>query len=119
MTKIGNVLKHLRIAARIKQKKMADQLGISPTYLSMIENGQREPSVEILEKYAASLNVPMAFLVLQSENNPPGLNSEQLELFEQIRKLLFDFQELKSRSASKNEHEKEAKRTQSPENSHH
>lgn len=114
MTQMGSILKHLRIASRIKQKTMAEQLGISPTYLSMIENDQREPSIEILEKYAGSLDVPLAFLILQTESGHQNLNSEQLELFDQIRRLLFDFQKLKSRSILKKRHGKQIEKTQDP-----
>ncbi len=110
MTQMGDVLKHLRIASRIKQKAMAEQLGISPTYLSLIENGQREPSIEILEKYAGSLNVPLAFLILQTEGDLQSLDTEQLELFEQIRRLLFDFQKLRSQSSVKKPHGKQFKK---------
>ena len=96
MQKIGNILKHLRIASRIKQKEMAKRLGISSTYLSMIENDAREPSVKLLEEYANALDVPLEFLVLQARNDLSHLDSNQQKLFEQIRKLLFDFQELKA-----------------------
>lgn len=106
MTRLGTTLKHLRIASHIKQKAMAERLGISPAYLSMIENDQREPSIEIIEKYAEILDVPVTLLTLHAENHFQDLNREQLKLFEQIRQLLFQFQKLKLRSAIEKHNEK-------------
>lgn len=95
MPTIGGILKHFRIAAKIKQKDIAKRLGISPAYLSLVESTERDISLELLEKYANALDVPVEFLMLQARE-PKNLNGEQMEVFNQIRKLLFEFQELRS-----------------------
>jgi len=45
---ISNNLKQLREARGIKQKFIAEQLGISANYYSQIENGHRPPQLEHL-----------------------------------------------------------------------
>jgi len=100
MHNIGGILKHFRIAAKIKQKDMAVMLGISPAYLSLVENTERDVSLDILEKYADALDIPVEFLILQARD-PKNLSGEQMEIFDQIRKLLFEFQELRSDSNKK------------------
>lgn len=47
---ITNNLRDLREERGIKQKFIAEQLGISPNYYSQIENGHRRPQVEQLLK---------------------------------------------------------------------
>ncbi|MCI0691612.1 helix-turn-helix domain-containing protein [candidate division KSB1 bacterium] len=100
MTNIGEILKHFRIAARIKQKDMAKILGISPAYLSLVENTERDSSLDILQKYANALDIPVEFLILQSRE-PKSLSEKQMEVFDQIRKLLFEFQNPRSKGDKK------------------
>lgn len=43
-------LKQLREKSGLTQKKVAEQAGISKNYLSMLENGTRNPSDKLKEK---------------------------------------------------------------------
>ncbi|HHQ5530631.1 TPA: helix-turn-helix transcriptional regulator [Clostridioides difficile] len=47
---IKNNLQYIRKESRISQKKFADNIGISRPYLSRIENGKVNPSLEIAHK---------------------------------------------------------------------
>ncbi len=49
---IGEALRLIRVFHNVKQRDLAQALKISPSYLSEIENGKKEPSLEILERYA-------------------------------------------------------------------
>lgn len=49
---IGEVLKRLRTIYGYKAIDMSEKLGISASYLSEIENGKKQPSLEHLKKYA-------------------------------------------------------------------
>ena len=49
---IGDVLKRLRVIYGYKASEMSKMLNISPSYLSEIENGKKQPSLEHLRKYA-------------------------------------------------------------------
>ena len=51
-----NNLREYRKEARISQKVLANDIGISRVYLSNIENGKVKPSVEIACKIAMRLN---------------------------------------------------------------
>ncbi len=57
--KIANNLKSLREERGIKQKFIAEKLGISPNYYSQIENGHRPPQVEQLLKLRDLFNVSL------------------------------------------------------------
>lgn len=53
---IKNNLFHIRKELKISQQNLAENVGISRTYLSKIENGHSNPSSEITYKKANKLN---------------------------------------------------------------
>lgn len=58
----GNVRK-LRSKKKFSQKTLADKIGISVSYVSMLERGQRSPPLDMLEKVAKALGVtPISLL---------------------------------------------------------
>jgi DNA-binding XRE family transcriptional regulator len=54
---VKNLLKLKRWEAGMKQYELANRLGCSASYLSMVENGRLEPPEEFKEKVAATLNL--------------------------------------------------------------
>lgn len=62
MKKVGNTIKSLRIKEGMTQDLLASKLNISRSSIGMYENGEREPSLEILEKIADLFNVDMNYL---------------------------------------------------------
>lgn len=93
MKKIGTILKDLRKDLKIKQKDMADKLNVSPAYICLIENNEREISLELLKKYADILSIPLEFLTFQAFE-PTNLTEEQLEKFNEIKQQMLEFQNL-------------------------
>lgn len=72
---IGQTIFRVRKEKGIKQKDLARRAGISPTYLSQIENGQRSPTLVTLEKISAEINIPLSilsFLSLDINSIPEG-----------------------------------------------
>ena len=58
-----NVFKSLRLKSGLTQQQMADALKLSRSTVGMYENGEREPSFEILEPNADYFNVDMNSLI--------------------------------------------------------
>ena len=58
----GNVRK-LRGKKNLSQKTLADKVGISVSYVSMLERGQRSPPLETIERMAKALSVTPASLL--------------------------------------------------------
>jgi transcriptional regulator with XRE-family HTH domain len=58
----GNV-RRLRAKKKMSQKALADRVGISVSYVSMLERGQRSPPLETIEKMAKALGVAPAALL--------------------------------------------------------
>lgn len=59
----GKRLKELRIKARLTQKQLADQLGVSKSVVSFYELRERTPSPDVLIKLAAIFHVSADYLL--------------------------------------------------------
>lgn len=65
---IGEVLKRLRKIYGYTALELSASLNISPSYLSEIENGKKQPSLEILKKIANAYGIRLSSLILLSES---------------------------------------------------
>lgn len=65
--KISNNLKALREERGVKQKFIAEQLGISANWYSQIENGHRPPQIEHLLKLRKIFNVTLDDIFFKDE----------------------------------------------------
>jgi transcriptional regulator with XRE-family HTH domain len=61
--RIGERLRARREDLGVSQEHVAFQAEISPTYLSQIENGQRNPSLETLFRVSVALKLDLSELV--------------------------------------------------------
>lgn len=52
----------------LKGKDAAELLGISASYLSEIEKGQKEPTLLLLHSYAKVFDIPVSSLLFFAEN---------------------------------------------------
>lgn len=69
MGNFANIFKSLRLKSGLTQQEMADKLKISRSSIGMYENGEREPSFELLEAIADFFNVDMNFLLGNKETS--------------------------------------------------
>ncbi|ABS25401.1 MULTISPECIES: helix-turn-helix domain-containing protein [Anaeromyxobacter] len=63
LTRFAGNVRRLRAKKKLSQKALADKVGISVSYVSMLERGQRSPPLETIEKMAKALGVPPANLL--------------------------------------------------------
>ena len=61
---IGDILKHLRANRSLTQEDLAAELGISASYLSLLEAGKRPATKRVLRSLAGYLDVPAGYFVL-------------------------------------------------------
>jgi len=63
LARFASNVRRLRGKKKLSQKALADKVGISVSYVSMLERGQRSPPLETIEKMAKALGVtPSALL---------------------------------------------------------
>jgi transcriptional regulator with XRE-family HTH domain len=65
---INEALRLLRVFHDLKAIELADKLGISQSYLSEIESGKKEPSLELIRKYADIFRTNPSSILLFSED---------------------------------------------------
>jgi transcriptional regulator with XRE-family HTH domain len=61
------VIRAHRKRAGLTQEQLAERSGSHWTYISEIENGRRNPGVNVLRRIAAGLGVPLSRLVAEAE----------------------------------------------------
>lgn len=59
---VGKTIKEIRKQRNLTQKQLADQIEISRSYLSDIENGNKNPSIKTTQRLAEKLGVTVAYL---------------------------------------------------------
>lgn len=86
--KVGATIKKLRKEKGIRQIDFANKCGISQTYLSQIENDNRNPTVDVLEKISKVLGIPypvVSFLSLTEES----VSEDKREVFKRMERVMF------------------------------
>jgi transcriptional regulator with XRE-family HTH domain len=63
MVRFGEKLRAIRLKAGVSQEKLADIAGLHRTYVSTVERGQKNVSLQNIEKFAEALDVSMAELM--------------------------------------------------------
>lgn len=61
-TQFGRRLRRLRLSRDITQERFAESIGISITFLGLIERGVNAPSFETIEQIAKVLKLPVSEL---------------------------------------------------------
>ncbi len=61
--RFGKHLRNVRTKRLISQEKLAGIAGLHRTYISSVERGERNVTIETVEKLAIALNVTMAELM--------------------------------------------------------
>jgi transcriptional regulator with XRE-family HTH domain len=82
---IGHVLKLIRTNLAMTQKQMADRLGISHNYLSLIEGGKKDPTNDMVADFARELNISKEALLFASSDVPDELNSNDKRDFQRLQ----------------------------------
>ena len=60
---MGHKIKRARKAQRITQIDLAQQIGLSPSFIGQIERGEKAASLETLEAICKALNVSADYLL--------------------------------------------------------
>ena len=84
--KIGPKIKAFRRQLGLQANKLSEQLGISPSYLNLIESGKRKIDGDLLLKVCEELKIELSDLTNKSDLNLANNLSELLgdELFEDL-----------------------------------
>ena len=59
---IGQRIRNYRTHQKLSQEKLAELSGCHPTYIGQVERGEKNATLESIEKIASALNIPLAQL---------------------------------------------------------
>ncbi len=69
---LGEALRLIRVYHDLKQKEAAERLGVSASYLSEIEKGTKTPTLDVIDKYSKTFDIPASSILFFAENMENG-----------------------------------------------
>lgn len=66
---IGQRIRNYRTQQNLSQEKLAEMAGCHPTYIGQLERGEKNATLESVEKIASALNVPLSRLFEKLDDN--------------------------------------------------
>ncbi|MGB2984325.1 MAG: helix-turn-helix transcriptional regulator [Phycisphaerae bacterium] len=103
MLELGKAIRIVRDAKGIRLAALAERSGVSVPFLSLVEHGERQPSLAVLRKIADGLGIPAEVLIMLSQPTGGHLQSNDRttqSLVTAIQKLLRVEDDLRSKLAS-------------------
>lgn len=64
----GKAIRHHRTTAGLSQEKLAEKAGLHPTYVSMLECGVRNPTLDVAARIAKALKISLPRLVEEAQS---------------------------------------------------
>ncbi|HXI71896.1 MAG TPA: helix-turn-helix transcriptional regulator [Verrucomicrobiae bacterium] len=69
----GNAVRSRRMAVGMSQEKLAERAGLHPTYVSMIERGVRNATLDVAARIAKALKVELPKLIEEAQSKRVGV----------------------------------------------
>lgn len=67
---VGQRIRSYRLQLVFSQEKVAELSGCHPTYIGQVERGEKNATLESIEKIAAAIEVPLSKLFDKLESSP-------------------------------------------------
>lgn len=87
MLRIGKTIRRIRTERDVSQRELAEAADITPSFLSLLENDHREPSLALMRRIAEALDVPAEVMIWDAVDLPSNLSGEDRRICE-LAKLL-------------------------------
>jgi transcriptional regulator with XRE-family HTH domain len=80
---VGERIRAIRKAKELTQQQLAELSGMDDTYIGSLERGERNFSIDTLEKILIALNIPLSELMYSDSevNNAESLKREAIDEF--------------------------------------
>ncbi len=91
---IGETLRRLRKRKGLSQQELAEQANISRTYISQIESGESNPTIDTIESLGKVLDIPfpiISFLSLDINTIPENKREDYRKIEPAIMSMVEDF----------------------------
>jgi len=81
---VGEYLKEVRVSKKMKQYDVASMLGITPTYLSLVEKGKVSPSNDLIERFSDLFSIPVPVIYIKSMELSDFKKGTKKKVFDQV-----------------------------------
>jgi transcriptional regulator with XRE-family HTH domain len=81
---LGKSIKLIRSSAGVRQRQLAERLGVSANYVSLLESDKREPSISFLRRLSKELSVPVGVFFLWQEFDSKGVSGSSLAKLREV-----------------------------------
>jgi transcriptional regulator with XRE-family HTH domain len=75
---LNEALRLMRVFHDLNKTQTADRVGLSKSYITELERGDKKVTLEVLQKYADAFNVPVSSLMFFAEQATEGPTSEKV-----------------------------------------
>lgn len=75
---LNQALRLIRTYHDFSQTELCSELGVSNSYLSEIESGKKQPTLELLKKYSEMFDIPLSSILFFSENLDKQKSSDKI-----------------------------------------
>jgi transcriptional regulator with XRE-family HTH domain len=75
---LNEALRLVRVFHDLNKTQAADRVGLSKSYITELERGDKKVTLEVLQKYASAFNVPLSSLVFFAEQAVDGSSKEKV-----------------------------------------
>ena len=72
---IGKAIRVVREARKLRLGEVARNAGVSVPFLSLVENGEREPSLDVVVRVSRALKLPVDVLLLLTQSGKTTLKT--------------------------------------------
>ncbi len=79
---LGQRIRNYRMSKGLSQEKLAELSGCHPTYIGQIERGEKNATLESIEKIAAALHISLSTLFEKLGAQEDGVRNIPLECYE-------------------------------------
>lgn len=75
---LNEALRLVRVFHDLNKTQAAERVGLSKSYITELERGDKKVTLEVLQKYATGFNVPLSSLMFFAEQAADGSSGEKV-----------------------------------------
>lgn len=88
MIRFGITIRELRLARQLSLRDLAAESGLTASFLSLVENERREPSLTVLRRIALALDVPEEAILWKAVEIPDDVTGDDRRVCLSAKKIV-------------------------------
>jgi transcriptional regulator with XRE-family HTH domain len=87
---LGNAIRVCRTRKKMKLGELAEKSNISASYLSLLEQGKRDPNISTITKISEAMNIPLSIFFFLAADRKTELSDLSPEIIEKLSSLTLE-----------------------------